>query len=400
MKIRSITLLAEPSLTQERARRFFNSARDAFPEEIQTLRLATTPFPTWWNRGHFAALQARENAERWSEAGAEVVGLGPVQLRHDAGWLDSLPEIVASGQGLHVAAEIADTNGAIDVGRCRAVAGVIRRLSTVAGDGSANFYFAALANCPGGAPYLPAAYHVGGSPRFALGVEAADLVLDCLSGAPTLLAAREALQKAVESRARDLTAAALHVAGTTGVAFGGIDFSPAPALPPGKGLVEAIEALGISQIGTSGTLFAAAFVADAIGRSDFQRCGFSGLMFPVLEDEFLAQRAAAGLVTVSDLLNYAAVCGTGLDTVPLPGDVSQDTLTAVLLDVAALAVRLDKPLTARLLPMPGLAAGDPVAIDLPRVIKGHVMAVPEVEGGNYLQQITRLQMNAYHAQGE
>ena len=60
---------------------------------------------------------------------------------------------------------------------------------------------------------------------------------------------------------------------------------------------------------------------------------------------------------------YSAVCGTGLDTVPLPGDASQGQLAAVLLDVAALSLRLDKPLTARLMPVPGKAAGDPTHFD-------------------------------------
>jgi uncharacterized protein (UPF0210 family) len=171
-------------------------------------------------------------------------------------------------------------------------------------------------------------------------------------------------------------------------------------LPPGKGLVEALEALGIARVGASGSIFAAAFVADAIGRSDFQRCGFSGLMFPVLEDALLAERAAAGQVSLGDMLSYAAVCGAGLDTVPLPGDISQDTLTAILLDVAALAVRLNKPLTARLMPMPGLAAGDPLTVDLPQLIGGRVMAVEPNPGGAGLRQITRLQMNPYHDRGE
>lgn len=398
MKIRSITLLAEPSMKPERVRRFFGKTRDAFPEEVQTLRLATTPFPTWWHRGHFAALQAREVTELWATTGAEFICLGPVLLRHDAGWLAIVPEIVAAGQGLSVAAEIADVSGTIDVGRCRAVAGVIRRLSTLSGDGSANFYFSALANCRAGTPLFPAAYHQGGSPRFAIAVEAADVVVESIQGATTLVSARQAMVAAIEEMAHSLTSSAQRLASASGVAFDGIDFSPAPALPPGNGLVEALEALGFGQVGAPGVLFAAAFVADAIRRSDFQRCGFSGLMLPVLEDAVLAQRAAAGLVTVNDLLAYAAVCGAGLDTVPLPGDISQDTLSAILLDVAALAVRLDKPLAARLMPMPGLAAGDAVALDLPQVIKGHVMAVRESEGDN-LRQITRLQMNPYHGRG-
>jgi hypothetical protein len=396
MKIRSITLFAEPSLDPKRAQRFFASARGAFAEEVQTLRLATTPYPTWWSRDHYTALQAEETAARWQGTGAEFVGLGPVLLRHDAGWLDSLPEIVAAGQDLYVAAEIADHNGSIDVGRCRAVAEIIQRISRLASDGSAGFYFAALANCPGGFPYFPTAYHRGGSARFAIAVEAADLIFDSVSGAPSLSAAQQGLQAAIERTAARLTGSAERLAAESDLAFGGIDFSPAPALPPGRGLAEALEALGLSPLGGPGSIFAAAFVADAIGRSDFQRCGFSGLMFPVLEDGLLAERAAAGLVSVNDLLSYAAVCGTGLETVPLPGDISQGTLTGILLDVAALAVRLDKPLTARLLPMPGLAGGDPLSIDLPHLVDGRVLTVAESE--TKFQQLTRLELKPYHSQ--
>jgi uncharacterized protein (UPF0210 family) len=47
----------------------------------------------------------------------------------------------------------------------------------------------------------------------------------------------------------------------------------------------------------------------------------------------------------------------------LPGDVTQDTLTGILGDVAALALRLNKPLTARLMPLPGKQAGDSTAFD-------------------------------------
>ena len=43
-----------------------------------------------------------------------------------------------------------------------------------------------------------------------------------------------------------------------------------------------------------------------------------------LEDAVLAARSQAGSFTVNDLLLYSAVCGTGLDTVPLPGDVSEE----------------------------------------------------------------------------
>jgi uncharacterized protein (UPF0210 family) len=98
-------------------------------------------------------------------------------------------------------------------------------------------------------------------------------------------------------------------------------------------------------------------------------------MMPVLEDSVLAARAAEGVLTVKDLLLYSAVCGAGLDTVPLPGDVSTDQVAALLLDVAALALRLNKPLTARLMPIPGKRAGDEVAFAFAYFARGGVLSL-------------------------
>jgi len=76
-------------------------------------------------------------------------------------------------------------------------------------------------------------------------------------------------------------------------------------------------------------------------------------MLPVLEDSVLARRAEEGLLSIKDLLLYATICGTGLDTIPLAGDTTLEQLKAVIMDIAVLSVRLDKPLTARLMPIPG-----------------------------------------------
>ena len=73
-----------------------------------------------------------------------------------------------------------------------------------------------------------------------------------------------------------------------------------------------------------GSLAAAAFVADTLDRGRWLRTGFNGLMLPVLEDSRLAKRAAEGTLTVKDLLIYSAMCGCGLDTVPLPGDATDE----------------------------------------------------------------------------
>ena len=72
----------------------------------------------------------------------------------------------------------------------------------------------------------------------------------------------------------------------------------------------------------------------------------------------LAERWAQGSFNLDDLLAYSAVCGTGLDAVPLPGDIGEEQLVRILGDMASLAFKWHKPLSARLLPVKGKKAGE------------------------------------------
>jgi uncharacterized protein (UPF0210 family) len=64
-----------------------------------------------------------------------------------------------------------------------------------------------------------------------------------------------------------------------------------------------------------------------------------------------------------------------LDTIPLAGDISVDQLTSILTDVAALAVRLHKPLTARLMPVPGKNVWDPTSFNFEYFANSRIMDV-------------------------
>ena len=193
--------------------------------------------------------------------------------------------------------------------------------------------------------------------------------------------AAERLREALERSGQALAAVARDLSAAHGVGFAGIDFSLAPYPEPERSLGTALALLG-APAGAEGALAAAALIAEAIDRAEFPRCGFSGLMLPVLEDAALAERAAQGGLGVHDLLLMSAVCGTGLDTVPLPGDASVEALAGVLADVGALALRSGKPLTARLMPLPGKRAGDPLAFDFPYFAPSRVLALRDgLSGG-------------------
>jgi hypothetical protein len=121
---------------------------------------------------------------------------------------------------------------------------------------------------------------------------------------------------------------------------------------------------------------AAALITPVLQGLPVAHAGYSGLMVPVLEDSVLAQRWSEGALTLDALLAYSAVCGTGLDTVPLPGDVTVEQLERILGDMASLAFRLRKPLSARLMPVKGKKAGDKTEFDDPFLVNAVLQPLP------------------------
>lgn len=393
MKIRSITTLLDPGWPSnepllQAAGRFDVAARPAFEAagyEVQTTRLATVPFsrlmPGRVPREGVAFAQAIEAAARG--AGFDYISIGPA-LPEDPASYAVLPEIFAATENVFAAGEMASLAGGISLPAVRACATVIHRCAGLDPNGFGNLYFTALANVAPGGPFFPAAYHGGGPPVFALATEAAGLAVEAFTAARSLAEARANLVQAMEAHAQTLTHTAEALAEAHGLRFGGIDLTLAPFPAEAHSLGTALERLGVPAVGLHGSLAAAAFLADAMDRARFARAGFTGLMLPVLEDATLAARAAEGHLTVTDLLLYSAVCGTGLDTIPLPGDTTPEQLAAVLLDLAALAQRLEKPLTARLMPIPGKAAGDPTGFDFPFFANSRVLGLKAAPLGGLL----------------
>ncbi|MHB1133821.1 MAG: DUF711 family protein [Chloroflexota bacterium] len=387
MQIRSITLgfdLTWPldGQTIKRVGRFLKEARRRYEEAglgVQTVRCATQPFPRVLGKSEPSTIvQLALQFERaCADEGIAYASLGPVQAGEGAaalGFLQALPEAICATQTIFATVEIGNRALGVDFRNLEAAARIITAVGCQSELGFGNLRFAALANCPPNTPFFPAAYHAGGPDRFSLALEMADVALQALAtGTPAQAEAQ--LTAAVEAAATRVETVALGLERDLGAAYHGVDLSPAPFPAPGQGIGEAVEALGIGAFGTPGTLYAAALITRALRQAKVRRCGFSGLMMPVLEDATLARRAAEGLFTVPEALLYSAVCGTGLDTVPLPGESTVEQIAGVLLDVVALAITLDKPLTARLMPIPGKKAGDPTEFDFPYFANSAVMAL-------------------------
>ena len=372
MKLRSITYFLDPSFPLDGqkiklAGEFLRIARPAYVEagyEVQSTRLAIVPFPQVLGEfkpgglSQFAQqLERAANGEDYA-----YVSLGPALTEVPESYA-SITEALAATQNAFFSGSLTSRGGRVSLSAVRQCAQVIRHAGSISADGFGNLRFAALANVPPGSPFFPAAYHQGGEPAFAIATEAADLAVKAFSQPGSLEGARASLVQSMETHARAISAIASQVERQTRAKFGGIDFSLATFPTDELSLGTAMERLGVPRLGEHGSLAAAAILADTMDQAEFVRAGFSGLMLPILEDSTLALRAAQGSLGVKDMLLYSCVCGTGLDCIPLPGDTSVEELSALLLDLASLSSRLGKPLTARLMPIPGKKAGDPTGFD-------------------------------------
>ncbi|MDQ6672162.1 MAG: DUF711 family protein [Chloroflexota bacterium] len=372
MKIRAVTLgldLPTPrafTVPFVDAARFLSAATGAFQAhglEVQTTRIAGPDLGASlgahgadWLVGWASETEIAARA-----AGIDFLSLGRLPSSAHALVAAHVAPILAAGEIAFVSADLVD--GRLpSVAMAAACARAVKQLAHSTPLGFGNLRFAATAHCPPNIPFLPAAYHVGGPPRFSIAVQAADVVIEALRGSGGLSEMEDRLVHALEAAAGPIERTADALAAEHGYAFGGIDLSPAPFPSDDVSIGGAVECAGVDRFGAPGTLYVAAMITRAIRRTRVRKCGFSGLMLPVLEDSVLARRAAEHPPSLHELLLYSAVCGTGLDTIPLPEDVSEAELAGTYLDVAGLSVALNqKPLTARLLPVPGATAGDMTA---------------------------------------
>jgi uncharacterized protein (UPF0210 family) len=384
MKIRTITCFYNPALPDsprvlDQLTRLLGKTRTRLENlgfEVQTTRVATVPFPYLVNRLNAeSVLNVLVPLEKeLNDRGFTYVSFGPALPEFPESF-GMLTELLRGTQGAFFSGLIA-WREQVHLKAIRAAAQTVVEASGISPDGFTNLRFTVSANVPPDGPFFPAGYHSGDEPAFSLAIESADLAVTAFSQADSLENARAMLLRAIHQNAAQLKAVTDEAAYEFSVPCKGFDFSLAPFPADECSLGGAIEKLGLSGIGQMGSLAAAAFVADTLDQGQWEKAGFNGLMLPLLEDSVLAQRSIDGTLTIKDLLLYSAVCGTGLDTVPIPGDVSAGQVAAIMTDVAALSARLNKPLTARLMPVPGKQAGELTEFNFEFFRNGRILAVP------------------------
>eukprot|EP01026_Neomeris_dumetosa_P069362 TRINITY_DN68543_c0_g2_i4.p1 TRINITY_DN68543_c0_g2~~TRINITY_DN68543_c0_g2_i4.p1 ORF type:complete len:480 (-),score=45.87 TRINITY_DN68543_c0_g2_i4:54-1493(-) len=253
---------------------------------------------------------------------------------------------------------------------------------------SQSFRFCVAFNVKGGTPFFPASFTPleisSNQLGFSIGTENSDFLYNIAEQNNFQM---QLVQNQYEKQLQTIVNNAKQVIEDFkggAVKFLGIDTSVCPSLEYSN-LTKLIQKLNFGRnrvLGLFGTQAACERLTSMIQTIDIEpRIGYCGLMLPVCEEPGLAESVRKGDLNIQKLLNYSAVCGVGLDTVPIPGRsgiISQDIKKEIILggclaDVSALAFKLNKPLSCRFLPMPRLESGEETSFSSPYMVNTRVL---------------------------
>jgi uncharacterized protein (UPF0210 family) len=327
--------------------------------KTETLRIVTQPLGELISgQSDDDALRLLKGIDDLSAKEGFIPSVGPAMMRDsdDPHVMRLLEQALSTLPNLQANSIIAAEDG-IHWNVIRESAALVRYLTDHGPPSHGTFNFTAAAMVKPYGPFYPGTYHTGAGKQFSIGFESANVVQDVFARTHGDFNGSVAeLTKQLTIHARVAESVGTQVAASAGWTFMGVDPTPAPLGDVSIGA--AIETYTGAKFGSSGTMTAALIITTAVKAVPVKQIGYSGLMVPVLEDKVLARRWAEGTITTDSLLAYSAVCGTGLDTIPYPGDIGVNQLARIFGDVASLAWKWNKPLSARLQPVAGKKAGD------------------------------------------
>lgn len=344
---------------------------------VETIRITTQPFPEIiQGLSPEQALDFFHEYDKLAQKEGFAAEIGPAMMADsdDSARADLLGQIIATTQSINGFVAVADDAG-IHWNAVRAAAHVIKYLEDHTAHSEGNFRFAAGAFPPAIAPFFPVSYTSGPGHEFAIGLESANLVQQVFSDEKRFAFANVVvnLGAVLDAQAGIIEGIARRIETNSGWRYQGIDVTPVPLKDVSIG--GAMESLIQGPIGSPGSLSVALVITSALRKIQAKHAGYSGLMLPVLEDSVLAKRWEAGAITRDSLMAYSSVCSTGLDAIPLPGDISQHDLENIIADMASLGVKWHKPLSARLLPVAGKHAGDMTEFSSPYLVNIRIQKI-------------------------
>jgi uncharacterized protein (UPF0210 family) len=334
--------------------------------EVQTLRIVTQPLPELVaGLSPAQALEYVAGLDKLATREGFITSVGPAMSRDsdDPRSVRLLEKVLSTLPTVQGSTIIAGEDG-IHWQVIRESAALVHYVTEHSPHSQGNFNFTATAMLQPYGPFFPGTYHTGAGKNLSIGFQGANIVQEVFAKTHgDFRSSVTELTRQLTIHAKVAESVGERVAASRGWTFMGVDPTPAPLGDVSIGA--AMETYTGGKFGSSGTLTAALVITTAVKAVPVKQVGYAGLMVPVLEDKRLAERWAEGSFNTDDLLAYSAVCGTGLDAVPFPGDIGIEQMARIMGDVAALAWKWKKPLSVRLQPVQGRKPGEPTEFNSP-----------------------------------
>jgi uncharacterized protein (UPF0210 family) len=290
----------------------------------------------------------------------------------DRALMEAIPHALTATDRVCASVNVASTRAGINMDAVLFMGKTIKQAAELTSnkDGLACAKLCVFANIPQDIPFMAGAY---------LGIGEADAVINVGVSGPGVV--KKAIDRALESdpnldlgqiselikktaykvtRVGELIGR--EVAEHLKIRFGVVDLSLAPTPHVGDSVGEIFQSLGLLSIGVPGTTAALALLNDAVKKggafASSRVGGLSGAFIPVSEDLNISQAARDGFIGLDKLEAITSVCSVGLDMVAIPGDISEETIAAIIADEMAIGVINHKTTATRLIPVPGKKAGD------------------------------------------
>ena len=280
----------------------------------------------------------------------------------------SIPEALAVTDNICSSVNIGSTKSGINMDAVKLMGQIVKQTAEKTADrdciGAAKLVV--FCNAVEDNPFMAGAFHGAGEPdcEIHVGVSGPGVVRSALSNYPD--ASINELADIIKKTAFKITRMGQLVGARAsellGIPFGIVDLSLAPTPAIGDSVAHILEEMGLEKCGTHGTTACLAMLNDAVKKGGVMASstvgGLSGAFIPVSEDAGMIDAAVEGVLSIEKLEAMTAVCSVGLDMIVVPGDISPETISAIIADEAAIGMVNTKTTAVRLIPAIGKKEGE------------------------------------------
>ncbi|MGD9488812.1 MAG: PFL family protein [Calditrichaceae bacterium] len=285
----------------------------------------------------------------------------------DLNLIHAIPEALARTKHVCSSVNVATTKAGINMDAVSLMGKIIKQTAEKTADrqGIGCAKLVVFANAPEDNPFIAGAFHGVSEPDIVVnvGISGPGVILRAVKEAPDLDFA--SLGERIRRMAFKITRAGefvgRKVASMQNIPFGIVDLSLAPTPMPGDSVADILKAMGLEDVGATGTTAALALLNDSVKRGGLMASsyvgGMSGAFIPVSEDEGMIKAAQMGHITIEKLEAMTSVCSVGIDMVAIPGDTPAATIAGLIADECAIGMVNNKTTAVRVIPVPGMDVG-------------------------------------------